>query len=344
MFDLHVISRGALSSFRKASNDGRNKKISPGARPGLDQFCDGVCLIQARFHRGDRFFDELGAFGAFRCGFEEFGCRSNGDIGRDHADILHRLLLGLADLLLGLPDAALQRLGELAARLMRIGFRLLARERHDGLRILLGLGALLPVFIEKRLSFLAQLLGFGQFLGDARRTVIEHRCNLRWHLQIDQQRHEEHEGDGNPGFRFSKHVQFPCALATALAASVLVTLVPMSWLTMSAAISVASSVTLASAFVRAAWMVFSAAAILPASSPSSLLRSLSTSAESFPRVSCAMACALLRASASAFSYSATALSVSVLKRCAEARSLSIWFLRPSMVPPVRGITSFETMK
>ena len=82
-----------------------------------------MCSVETRLHRIDRVLDELGALGAFGSDAQELRRRADGDIRCRRANILHRLLLSSADLLLGLPGAPLQRLGKLGACLMRIGFR-----------------------------------------------------------------------------------------------------------------------------------------------------------------------------------------------------------------------------
>ena len=141
----------------------------------------------------------LGALGRFR---HEASGGGNGDVGGHGADILDRLRLGLGDLLLGLLGAPLQRLGELGARLMRIGFRFLAGQRDDVLGVLLGLRRASSCISSSSAcassrSFSASASSLAML---AARSSSMAR-DLRRHLQIDQQRHEEDEGDGDPGFR-----------------------------------------------------------------------------------------------------------------------------------------------
>src|SRR3954467_4523040 len=209
-------------------------------------------------------------------------------VGGCGPDLRRRLRLGLGDLRLGGAGAALDEILHAAVRLVGGAPGLVLRGGEDVLRLALGLAAARLIVGEHLRGFLAQALRLVELGADALAALVESLRHGAQAADLPQDRGEDEEGDGDPGFGFEEHRPGP--YRTMLRSSAASTAArcgasPVSRATIAVAASAAMPRTLVIAAAVRLEIVPSDAAIMVLSSASSAFRLTSASAASASRVS-----------------------------------------------------------
>src|SRR5262245_47391820 len=274
------------------SGDNLRADCPPGTQRLVQLFADVVDAL------GNQVACEL----ALRLGTENLLRGGNGGFGRRAANFGGGLRFGLRDLGFGHLCASRDKVLDpglgFGGHSLGLGFR----AGDDVLRLAFGGVAFALIFGQKLCRLVLKFAGFVELALDTRRPVIERLRYHSMHAEIAKDADEQHEGNGNPGFRLHQHGYEPfSASATAAATVFSLGASPIRRSTIARVASSAMLRTLPIAACLVAAIVFSASANLVLSSFSSVLRRASASAACRSRVSFAMACARLRASARAFS-------------------------------------------